>query len=79
MTEAWNPPTPTPTAQGVEELPEILSPDQAAWLLQLTPAQLKAASDRGDLPTRWLSPRKRIYSKAGLIDTVRRGTTRRAT
>lgn len=58
-----------PTADGVDDLPEVLSREQAAWLLQLTPGRLDAAALRGEVPARKIG-RKRIYSKSALLALV---------
>ena len=60
-----------PTAQGVADLPEVLSREQAAWLLQLTPGRLDAAASRGEVPARQIG-RKRLYSKSALLQLVLR-------
>lgn len=62
-----------PTASGVEALPEVLSPAQAAWLLQLTPGRLDAAAKRGDVPSRAFGNQRirRVYSKTALLELVR--------
>ena len=58
-----------PTAQGVAELPEVLTREQAAWLLQLTPGRLDAAFLRGQIPGRQIG-RRRVYSKSALLALV---------
>lgn len=58
-----------PTAEGVEHLPEILTREQAAWLLRITPGRLDAAVKRGEIPAR-LVGRKRLYSKTALLRLV---------
>lgn len=58
-----------PTAETVAELPEVLTGDQAAWLLQLTPGRLSAAAHRGELPSRKIG-RQRLYSKSALLDLI---------
>ena len=58
-----------PTAQGVADLPEVLTRDQAAWLLQLTTGRLDAAAARGEVPSRQIG-RKRLYSKSALLQLV---------
>lgn len=65
-----------PTAQGVADLPEVLSREQAAWLLQLTLGRLDAATERGDLPARVIGNvrKRRLYSKTALIKLVRNGS-----
>lgn len=62
-----------PTSSGVAELPEVLSPAQAAWLLQLTPGRLDAAAKRGDVPSRTFGQQRfrRVYSKTALLELVR--------
>ena len=74
MTNA-RPPQGPPTAQGVADLPEVLSRDQAAWLLQLTLGRLDAATERGELPARTIGNvrKRRLYSKTALIELVRAG------
>ena len=69
MTSEWTPPRPSPTAADVEALPEILTRDQAAWLMRLTPGRLDAAAKRGDLPAR-LVGRSRRFSKSALLAVV---------
>lgn len=59
-----------PTAQTVGALPEILTREQAAWLLQISPGRLDAATNRGDVPGRKIG-RRRLYSKSVLLDLVR--------
>lgn len=59
-----------PTAGTVAALPEILTREQAAWLLQLTPGRLDAAAVRGDVPGRKIG-RRWLYSKSALLDLVR--------
>ncbi len=68
-----------PTAQGVAELPEVLSREQAAWLLQLTLGRLDAATERGELPARVIGNvrKRRLYSKTVLLELVRNGTPHR--
>ena len=62
-----------PTAQGVADLPEVLSREQAAWLLQLTLGRLDAAARRGEIPARTFGHQRqrRLYSKTALIELVR--------
>ena len=62
-----------PTASGVAALPEVLSPAQAAWMLQLTPGRLEAAAKRGDVPCRAFGTQRirRVYSKSALLELVR--------
>ncbi len=58
-----------PTAEGVEHLPEVLTREQAAWLLRITPGRLDAAAKRGEVPARQVG-RKRLYSKTALLRLV---------
>lgn len=62
-----------PTASGVAALPEILSPAQAAWMLQITPGRLEAAAKRGDVPYRGFGTQRirRVYSKTALLELIR--------
>lgn len=71
MTRATNRSVPDgpPTATTVATLPEVLTSEQAAWLLQLTPGRLAAAANRGELPSRKIG-RQRLYSKTALIHLV---------
>lgn len=62
-------PDDAPTEARIDELPEILSRDQAAWLLRLTPGRLDAAVKRGELPARKVG-RKWLYSKTALLRFV---------
>jgi len=59
----------TPTAQSVANLPEVLSREQAAWMLQVTPGRLEAAAKRGDIPSRTFGQQRlrRLYSKSALL------------
>lgn len=68
-----------PTAQGVADLPEVLSREQAAWLLQVTPGRLDAATERGELPARAIGNvrKRRLYSKTALLELVRNASQRR--
>jgi hypothetical protein len=59
-------PTEPPTAQGVADLPEVLSLDQAAWMLQVSTRVLDEAARRGEVPSHRLG-RRRVYSKSGLL------------
>ena len=65
-----------PSAQGVADLPEVLSPEQAAWLLQITPGRLDAAAKRGEVPSRTFGSQRvrRLYSKSALLELVRNPT-----
>jgi excisionase family DNA binding protein len=55
-----------PTAAAIAELPEILSPEQAAWLLQVSTNQLLNAARRDEIP--WLKfGRARRFSKTALL------------
>lgn len=58
-----------PTPEAVGRLPEILTREQAAWLLRLTPGRLEAAAKRGEVPCRQIG-RKRLYSKSALLRLV---------
>jgi excisionase family DNA binding protein len=58
-----------PTEEAVEQLPEVLTPDQAAWLLQLSRGRLDAAAERGEVPSRKIG-RQRRYSKRALLRLV---------
>ncbi len=58
-----------PTPEAVGHLPEILTREQAAWLLRLTPGRLEAAAKRGEVPCRQIG-RKRLYSKSALLRLV---------
>ena len=62
-------PTTAPTAQGVADLPEVLSRDQAAWMLQVSPRVLDDAAKRGEVPSRQVG-RQRVYSKTALLTLV---------
>ncbi|MDQ2850805.1 MAG: helix-turn-helix domain-containing protein [Actinomycetota bacterium] len=65
-------PTGTPTAESVEQLPEVLTGQQAAWLLQLTTGRLSAAAARGEVPSRKIG-RQRLYSKSALLALITDG------
>lgn len=58
-----------PTAESVATLPEVLTTEQAAWLLQMTPGRVKAAAARGELPSKKIG-RQRLYSKTVLLHLV---------
>ncbi len=58
-----------PTPDAVEQLPEVLTREQAAWLLRLSPGRLEAAVKRGEVPCRQIG-RKRLYSKTALLRMV---------
>lgn len=58
-----------PTPHAVEQLPEVLTREQAAWLLRLSPGRLDAAVKRGEVPCRQIG-RKRLYSKTALLRMV---------
>ena len=62
-------PTNPPTAQAVDDLPEVLTREQAAWLLQITPGRLDAAFTRGEVPGRQIG-RRRLFSKSALLQLV---------
>lgn len=62
-----------PTPEAVDQLPEILTREQAAWLLRLTPGRLEAAAKRGEVPCRQIG-RKRLYSKSTLLRLVAGGS-----
>lgn len=71
MTGPTNRVTPqgTPTADSVATLPEVLTEEQAAWLLQLSPGRLAAAAQRNEVPSRKIG-RQRLYSKSALLGLV---------
>lgn len=58
-----------PTAVALDALPEILTKEQAAWMLRLTPGRLDAAAKRGEVPSRRVG-QKRLYSKTALLRLV---------
>jgi excisionase family DNA binding protein len=58
-----------PTDDLVARLPEVLTRDQAAWLLRLTPGRLDAAAKRGEIPARRVG-RRMLYSKTALLRFV---------
>lgn len=58
-----------PTATAVAALPEVLTRDQAAWLLRLSPGRLDAAVKRGEVPARKVG-RKWLYSKTALLAVI---------
>jgi excisionase family DNA binding protein len=58
-----------PTDELVAQLPEVLTRDQAAWLLRLTPGRLDAAAKRGEIPARRVG-RRMLYSKTALLRFV---------
>ena len=51
------------------DLPEVLSRDQAAWMLQVSPRVLDDAAKRGEVPSRQIG-RQRVYSKTALLTLV---------
>ncbi|MGQ0632494.1 MAG: helix-turn-helix domain-containing protein [Sporichthyaceae bacterium] len=55
-----------PTAIAVAALPEVLTREQAAWLLRLSPGRLDAAVKRGEVPARKVG-RKWLFSKTALL------------
>lgn len=59
-----------PTSTSVAALPEILTREQAAWLLQLSPGRLDSAVRSGKIPGRKIG-RSWLYSKSALLDLVR--------
>ena len=63
-------PTEPPTAGDIEQLPEILTREQAAWLLRLTVGRLDEAAKRGEIPCSKVG-RRRLYSKTALLEFVR--------
>lgn len=67
-TNRVTPPDP-PTAESVASLPEVLTEEQAAWLLQLTPGRLTAAAGRDEVPSRKIG-RQRLYSKSALLGLI---------
>jgi hypothetical protein len=67
-TTRWQP-TGDPTPEAVEQLPEVLTHEQAAWLLRLSPGRLTAAVKRGEVPCRKIG-RKQLYSKTVLLRMV---------
>lgn len=71
MTNPSNRETPhgSPTAESVAALPEVLTEEQAAWLLQLTPGRLTAAAQRNEVPSRKIG-RQRLYSKSALLGLI---------
>lgn len=62
-------PTGPPTAQGVADLPEVLSREQAAWMLQVTLRTLDEAARLSQIPSRKIG-RRRLYSKSALLAFV---------
>lgn len=58
-----------PTAETVGALPEPLSLEQAAWLLQITPGRLHAAAKRGEVPARAMGSQRirYVFSKSALL------------
>lgn len=57
------------TDEAIEHLPEVLTREQAAWLLRLSPGRLDAAAKRGEVPFHSIG-RKRLYSKTTLLRMV---------
>ena len=62
-------PAVAPTARGVADLPEVLSRDQAAWMLQISPRVLDELAKAGGVPFRQLG-RRRLYSKSTLLTFI---------
>lgn len=67
-TSSWQPEG-EPTPEAVEHLPEVLTREQAAWLLRLSPGRLDAGVKRGEVPCRQIG-RKRLFSKTALLRMV---------
>ena len=59
-----------PTLESIEELPEILTKPQAAWLLQVSGDHLQDAAKRGDVPSTVIGTTRR-FSKSALLRAVR--------
>jgi hypothetical protein len=66
MNAATEVPTGAPTGDAISRLPEVLTPAQAAWLMQVTPGRLAAAAERSEIPSRKIG-RQRRYSKRALL------------
>lgn len=69
MSTHWTAPHDLPTADDVADLPEILTADQAAWMMRLSRGQLDAARKRGEIPAAKIG-RSYRYSKAQLLAVV---------
>jgi len=61
--------TEQPTAEGVAQLPEVLSREQAAWMLQVSPRVLDETAKADQIPHRRIG-RRRVYSKSALLAFV---------
>lgn len=59
-----------PTLETIEQLPEILTRRQAAWLLQVSGQHLQDSARRGDIPSTLLGSTRR-FSKSALLRAVR--------
>lgn len=59
-----------PTLDTIEELPEILTKPQAAWLLQVSGDHLQDAAKRGDVPSTLIGTTRR-FSKSALLRALR--------
>lgn len=59
-----------PTLELIDELPEILTKPQAAWLLQISQGHLDRAAKRGDVPSTLIGNTRR-FSKSVLLSRVR--------
>lgn len=62
-------PVAAPTASGVADLPEVLSREQAAWMLQISPRVLDEAAKHDRIPSRKIG-RRRVFSKTALLAFV---------
>jgi excisionase family DNA binding protein len=62
-----------PTESAIAELPEVLTPPQAAWLLQLSLTQLARAARSGAIPSTRIG-RSRRFRKSVLLSLVSGGS-----